>query len=132
MTRRWLMNVGEGRDLVRASATILCVCEGMSFAKTSLDEFAHEITADVNVKRKNLAQRIFTHGNTGQIILIDFSCILLLITKIFEGFTKIMSLLPGLAGGDEFGFGGRQRKIVWTATFPRHGSVTHHKNLASV
>jgi len=72
------------------------------FDKTSLDEFAHEITADVNVTRKNSAHWFLTHGNTGQIILIDFSCILrlLLINKIFVGFTKIKSLLPCLAGGD--------------------------------
>jgi len=56
----------------------------------------------------------------------------MLITKIFDIFTKIESLLPGLAGGDEFGFGGRHRDIVWTATFPRNGSAIHHKNVASV
>ena len=42
------------------------------FDKTSLDEFAHEIAADINVTQKNSAHSIFTHGNTGQIILIDF------------------------------------------------------------
>jgi len=39
------------------------------FDKTSLDKFAHEISADVNVMRKFSAHWIFTHGNTGQIIL---------------------------------------------------------------
>jgi len=102
------------------------------FDKTSLDEFAHKIVADVNVTQKFSAHWIFTHGNTGQIILVDFSCILLLIAKIFEGFTKIESLLPGLAGGDQFGFGGRQGYMVLTATFPRNRSAIHHKNVASV
>ena len=44
-------------------------------------------------------------------IIIIVSCVLLLMIKIFDGFTKIESLLPGLAGGNEFGFGGRQRDI---------------------
>jgi len=82
--------------------------------------------------RKNSARWIFTHTNTGQIVPIDFSCNLLLITKIFKGFTKIESLLPGLAGGNKFGFGGRQRDIVLTATFPRDRSAIHHKDVASV
>ena len=42
-----------------------------------------------------------------------------MITEIFENFTKAESLLPGLAGGNEFGFGGRQRDIVLTAALPR-------------
>ena len=100
--------------------------------KSSLDEFTHEMTADVNVTRKFSAHWIFTHGNTGQIILIDFRSILLRITNIFEGFRKIESLLPGLAGGDEFGFGGRQRNFVLTATFARNRSAIHRKNVASV
>ena len=102
------------------------------FDKTSLDEFVHEITADVNVTRNFSAHWFCTHGNTGHIILMDFSCILLLITKSFEGFMKIVSLLPSLAGSDEFSFGGRQRNIVLAATFPRNRSAIHHKSVASV
>ena len=47
MTWRWRINTGEGRLLVRASATILYVHKGVSLTKW-LDEFAHEIAADVN------------------------------------------------------------------------------------
>jgi len=40
--------------------------------KTCLDEFAHEIAADINVTPEDSAHSISSHGNTGQIILIDF------------------------------------------------------------
>jgi len=42
-----------------------------------------------------LGHWIFTYNNTCQIVLIDFSGIVLLKTEIFEGFTKIEGLLPG-------------------------------------
>jgi len=47
--------------------------------------------------------------------------------KIFEGFKK-ENRLPGLAGGNEFGFEGRQRDNVLTAAFPRDRSAIHHKD----
>jgi len=47
------MKAGEGRLLGRASTTILRVSKEMSLTKRlSLDLFAHEMTADVNVARK--------------------------------------------------------------------------------
>ena len=78
--------------------------QGDEFDKTSFDQFAHEITANVDVAREFSAHWIFTHSNTCQIVLINFSCLLLLVTKILDGFTKIESLLTSLAGGDKFGF----------------------------
>jgi len=36
MTRRWPMKADESRDLVRASATIVCVRKGMNLTKLAL------------------------------------------------------------------------------------------------
>ena len=71
---RWRQRLGEG-----ICDHFMCA-QRDEFDKTSLDEFAHEIIADINVRRKISVHWIFTHGNTGQIILIDFSCILLTVT----------------------------------------------------
>ena len=81
------------------------------FDKTSLDEFAHEIAADVNVARKFPVYWIFTH-TTRPNYPMNFSDILLTITEIFESFTEMKSLLLSLTGDSEISFGGRQREIV--------------------
>jgi len=52
MSQRWLMKAGEGRLLVRASATFLCVRRGVEFDKTSLKEFTHKILTNVDMARK--------------------------------------------------------------------------------
>jgi len=125
------MKAGEGRLLVRTSATRFMCAQRDEFDKTSFDQFAHEITVDVDVARKFSAHWILTHSNICQIILIDFNCVSLLITQIFEDFKK-EGLLPGLAGGNEFGFGGRQTDIDLTAALPRDKSAIHHKDIGSV
>ena len=99
------MHAGEGRDLVRALATILCVHKGMSLTKPVCNR-------GCQCDAKILGALDFHSWPQRPDIVVDFSCILLLITKIFDGFTKIESLLPGLTGGDEFGFRGRQTNKV--------------------
>ena len=101
MTWRWLMKAGNGQGLGEDISDNFVCAQRDEFNKHSLDKFAHKIAVDVNVARNFLACWIFTHSNTGQIIVIDFNCILLLITKVFESFTKIDSLLPGLAVGND-------------------------------
>ena len=128
------MKAGEGRLLVRASATILCVRNGMSLTNPALtlDYFAHKIAAGVERARKFAAHWIFIHSYTCQIVFIDFSGGVLLVAKILEDITRIKGLLPGLAGSNKFGFGSRQRYVVLTAILPRDRSDVHHEDVTGV
>jgi len=84
------------------------------------------------VARKNPAYWIFTFSNTCQKDLMDFSCSVLLVSEIFEGFTKEEGLLLGLACGNEFGFGSRHRDAVLTASLPGDRFTVHHNDVDSV
>ena len=50
--------------------------------KTSLNEFAHKISTNVDVARKLTAYWGFTHGNTSEVVFIDLSGFGLLMPKI--------------------------------------------------
>jgi len=117
--------LGEGID------NHSCVRRGISLTKPALTSSRTKLWR-MSMWRENCRRTGFWISDTGQIILIDFSCILLPITKIIGGFTKIASLLPGLAIGNEFGFGGRQRDAVLMSTLLRDRPAIHHKDVASV
>ena len=106
--RRQTLGEGVGDRFLRA--------QGDEFDKTSFDQFAHEITANVDVAREFSAHWIFTHSNSCQIVLINFSWV----TKILEGFKKIESILTSLAGGDKFGFRCGQSDVIsiWRLYLP--------------
>ena len=82
MTQQWQMKTGQGRLLVRVSATILCVQRGMIVTKTSLHGLAHKISTNVDVARKLTARLVFTYGNTSKVVFIDLSGFDLLMPKI--------------------------------------------------
>jgi len=58
---------------VRASATILCVAQRDELEKPSQDEFAHEVSFDVDVTKEFPAHRILAHSNASKIVFVEKS-----------------------------------------------------------
>jgi len=90
MILQWLKKAGEGRyDDHRTCA------QRDEFDKPSLDWFAHKLAADVDVALKFAVPWVVMHSYTRQIVFINFSGSVLLVTKIHEGLTKTKGLLSG-------------------------------------
>jgi len=61
---------GDGKLLVRASATILCVRKGTSLRKETIEEFTHIVLADVDMTGELSAHRILAHRNTSEVVFV--------------------------------------------------------------
>jgi hypothetical protein len=82
------------------------------------------------MKRVLAADRVFRHGRTSKIVLINTGRSARGKTKIMEDFSKVNYLLPALAGSDILS--GRKRDTILSARFSGHSATTQHQDIDGV
>jgi predicted ATPase with chaperone activity len=76
--------------------------------------------------------RVFRHGHTSKIVLINAGRPGRGKTEIIKNFSKVNDLLPALTGSDILSFRGRERHTILSARFPGHSATTQHQDIAGV
>jgi hypothetical protein len=79
-----------------------------------------------------LTDRVFRHGHTSKIVLINAGRSGRGKTEITKNFSKVNDLLSALAGSDILSFRGRERHTILSAIFPGHSTTTQHQDIAGV
>ena len=106
-------NAGEGKLLVSVLATILCVRKGTSCTQPGLTSLRTKCQW-ISMWRENLRNEREHHGNTGQIVLINFSSSKLrtTVTKIGQSLAQIHDFSQACAfpGVLLFGFHEKQKE----------------------
>ena len=75
---------------------------------------ANEVTADINVTGELATNRIFRHGDTGQIIFVDMRRSSLSIAEIAMDLAHVVHFLSAVTGRNIFSFRGGERYAVLT------------------
>jgi hypothetical protein len=110
------------------------IMERYKLEYTSRHHVADKETTDINVARKLAPNRVFGHGNTRQIILVNLCRGSLGKSKVAEDFPHVVSLvhlLATLTSSNILSFfrGGKGHKVL-TTRLPRHSAAVEHNEVA--
>jgi hypothetical protein len=97
---------------------------------TSRHHIADKGTTDINVARELAPNRVFEHGNTREIILVNLCKGSLGKSKVAEDFPHVVQLLATLTSSNIVGSGGRKGHTVLTTRFLRNSAAVAHNEVA--